>query len=143
MRKKRYFQNIYKFEDKSKHYLIDVSLDDYDDVYDNWDPSPFKRRDIEDEFHDFILNSSEDIPLNFDLTIILYLPSSKRDTHKESARISAYQNYYNYALARLNKGKKSLQRKIISSLLFAALFLSVGYFWGNRVPGVFFNVLHE
>ncbi|NLZ94166.1 MAG: hypothetical protein GX922_09205, partial [Firmicutes bacterium] len=61
--RKRYFQNLYKFEAKNQHYLIEVSLDDYDDVYDSWDPSPFKRRDIEDEFHDYIFNSSEDIPL--------------------------------------------------------------------------------
>lgn len=62
MKKRKYFQKLYKYEKETEHYLIEVSLDDYGDVYDNWDPSPFKQRDIEDEFHDFIFNSSEDIP---------------------------------------------------------------------------------
>ena len=56
--KRGFFQKLYKFDKKSKTYLIEVSLDDYDDVFDDWDPSPFKKRDIEDEFSDFILDSS-------------------------------------------------------------------------------------
>ena len=59
MRKKRYFQNLYNFEVESNKYLIKVSLRDYNDIYDDWDPSPFKRRDIEDEFNDFVFNSSD------------------------------------------------------------------------------------
>ena len=126
--RKRYFQNLYKFEAKNQHYLIEVSLDDYDDVYDSWDPSPFKRRDIEDEFHDYIFNSSEDIPLNYELSIILYMPLEKKDENKEKALISAYHNYYNYALARFAKNIARLQQKIFFSLLMSVLFLSIGYF---------------
>ncbi|HZK23773.1 MAG TPA: hypothetical protein VFC74_00085 [Oscillospiraceae bacterium] len=143
MRKKRYFQNLYKFEKESQHYLIEVSLDSYNDVYDSWDPSPFKRRDIEDEFHDFIYNSSEDIPLAYQLSIVLYLPLAKQDEKKEQAVISAYHNYYDYAQARLAKTMNKLNRKIVTSLLLAVLFLTVGYFWGSKVTGILFNVLQE
>lgn len=143
MRKKRFFQKLYKFEEASKTYLIDVSLDDYDDVYDDWDPSPFKKRDIEDEFNDFIVNSSEDIPFNFDISIILYLPTSKKDPKKEEALISAYQNYYNYAIERLNKFKLNLHRKTISYLILSVSLLSAGYFFFGNDQNVLINVLHE
>jgi hypothetical protein len=142
MRKKKYLQSLYKFEDESKKYLIEVSLDDYNDIYDDWDPSPFKRRDIEDEFNDFILNSSEDIPLNFDISIVLYIPESKKDERKEKVLISAYENYYEYAIARICKVISGLHRKIISYMLFSVLFLSIGYFFSVG-PSLFFKVLHE
>ena len=143
MRKKRYFQNLYKFEVESKKYLIEVSLDDYDDIYDDWDPSPFKKRDIEDEFNDFILNSSEDIPLNFTLGIVLYIPMAKKNEKKETALISAYQNYYNYAIDRLCKVISGLHKRILTYLLLSGLFLSFGYFLGGTGPSVLFKVLHE
>jgi hypothetical protein len=143
MRKKRYFQNLYNFEVESNKYLVTVLLHDYNDIYDDWDPSPFKRRDIEDEFNDFVLNSSEDIPLTFDISIVLYLPEAKKDERKERVLISAYKNYYEYATARISKSISGLHTKILSYLLFSCVFLIVGYFLSETGPGVFARVLHE
>ncbi|MFZ5967391.1 MAG: hypothetical protein ACOYVK_09495 [Bacillota bacterium] len=144
MRKKRYFQKLYKFDEESKAYLIEVSLDNYDDVYDDWDASPFKKRDIEDEFNDFVLNSSQDIPFNFDLNIVLYLPASKKDPQKESTLLSAYENYYAYAIERLNKAKSTLYKKITFYLLFSIFLLSIGSFFFRGESNILvINVLHE
>ena len=143
MRKKRYFQSLYKFEVEHNKYLIEVSLDDYNDIYDDWDPTPFKRRDIEDEFNDFILNSSEDIPLNYNISIVLYIPGAKRDQRKETVLKSAYSNYYEYATARLRKVISILHRRTILYILFSAVLLSISYFLGGTRPSLFLNVLHE
>jgi len=143
MIKRKYFQNHYQYNKSNNTYLIKVSLDDYDDVYDDWDPSPFKKRDIEDEFNDFIVNSSEDIPLNFDIEIVLYLPESKKDLRKEVALISAYKNHYSYAMQRLIKKKSNLHKKNLSYLFFSISFLSMGYFFIKDTQSVFLNVLHE
>ena len=143
MRKRRYFQNHYNYDKSHNTYLIKVSLDDYDDVYDDWDPSPFKKRDIEDEFNDFVVNSSEDIPLNFNIEIVLYLPESKKDLKKEVALISAYKNHYSYAIQRLVKKKLNINKKTLSYLFLSILFLSIGYFFIKDTQNVFLNVLHE
>jgi hypothetical protein len=143
MRKKRFFQKLYKYDETSKTYLIEVSLDSYDDVYDDWDPSPFKKRDIEDEFNDFIVNSSEDIPLNLDIAIVLYLPMPKKDEKKEAALLSAYKNYYGYALERRDRNKANLHGKIFFYLLLSILLLTTGYFFFRGEQTVFFKVLHE
>ena len=143
MPKKRYFQRLYKFEESSKTYIIEVSLDNYDDVYDDWDPSPFKKRDIEVEFNDFILNSSEDIPLKHSISIVLYLPVSKKDEIKETTLIAAYRNYYNYAIERLQKVQSSLNQKTASYLLLSILLLSIGSFFFKEDQGLGLKVLHE
>ncbi|MEW9121540.1 MAG: hypothetical protein AB2421_02430 [Thermotaleaceae bacterium] len=143
MRKKKYFQKLYKYDEVKKTYLIEVSLDNYDDVYDDWDASPFKKRDIEDEFNDFVLNSSQDIPLNDGITIVLYLPASKKDPQKEGTLVSAYLNYYSYAIERLNKVKYNLHKKIASYLLLSILLLSIGYFYFRGEQNLFTSVLHE
>ncbi|WFD11953.1 hypothetical protein [Tepidibacter hydrothermalis] len=143
MRKKRYFQNHYNYDKSNNTYLIKVSLDDYDDIYDDWDPSPFKKRDIEDEFNDFIVNSSEDIPLNFNIQIVLHLPEYRKDVKKEVALLSAYKNYYSYAIERLTKNKLNLHKKTLSYLFLSILFLSMGYLFIKDIQNVFLNILHE
>ncbi len=143
MRKKNYFKSLYKFDKASDSYLIDVSLDSYNDVYDDWDPSPFRKRDIKEEFNDFVVNSSEDIPLKYKISIMLHLSHSKKDENKETALKFAYQNYYGYALERLNKELSKLYRKIAMYFFLALLFLTVGYFFFKEDQHVFLKVLHE
>jgi len=143
MRKKSYFHKLYNFEQESNTYFIEVSLDDYDDVYDDWDPSPFKKRDIEDEFNDFIVDSSEDIPFSFKVGIVLYLPKSKMDTQKETTLISAYKNYYHYTMERVRKGTMNMHRKTLSYLFLSLILLSVGYFFAWDSEAVVLKVLQE
>ncbi len=143
MSKKSFFQTLYSYDKSSKKYLIEVSLDDYNDIYDDWDPAPFKKRDIEDEFNEFIFSASEDIPLNHNIAILLYLPSSKKDTKKESVLIAAYQNYYAYIIDRTSRLVKSINKKIIFNLLFSFTLLFIGYFSDTYAENIFMNVFKE
>ena len=143
MKNKSFFNSIYKYEEEINAYFIEVSLDTYDEVYDDWDPSPFKRRDIEDEFNDYIYNSSEDIPLNYNIGIVLHLPIIKKDTKKENMLISAIRSYYTYEVERVNKRKRNLFRRTLSYLIMSILLLSAGYFFVNNSEMVILNVLHE
>lgn len=129
MRKKKYFQKLYNYNKENNAYLIEVSLDNYEEIYDDWDPSPFKKRDIESEFNDFVVNSSEDIPLEYNIEVVLYLPEIKKDEKKESYLISAYKNYYNYEAERINKQKRALRNKTISHLFFSFALLSLYFLW--------------
>jgi hypothetical protein len=143
MRKKRYFQKLYRYDEEKNTYLIEVSLDSYDDVYDDWDASPFKKRDIEDEFNDFVVNSSQDIPFNFEISILLYLPAAKRDELKEQTLISAYKNYYAYALERLNKSINTLYKRILSYLMLSVFMLGLGYFFFRGAKSIVTSIIHE
>lgn len=143
MGKKNYFKKLYTFDAVSNSYFIDVSLDNYKDVFDDWDASPFKKRDIEDEFNDYIVDASEDIPLKYKISIVLHLPESKKDESKEAALRLAYQSYYAYALARFSKSFSRLFRKTTVDLLLSVFFLTIGYFFFKEDQSVFLNVLHE
>ena len=87
--KSRQIEKQYKFDEEKNVYMIEVSLDDYDDVYDEWDPAPFKKRFIEEDFDEFIMSSSMDIPLKFKLNIVLYIPLAMKDENKEKSVESA------------------------------------------------------
>lgn len=136
-------QKQYRFEELIDAYLIEVSLDDYDDVYDEWDPAPFKKRFIKEEFDEFIVSSSEDIPLKYSLNIVLYIPKQRRDLDKEKAVISAYKNYYLYALEKIERSMSRLRKRNISYLLLSFFFLSIGYVLQRSVSHVILDVFRE
>lgn len=145
MRGKRFsqIQKQYRFEEENDTYLIEVSLDDYDDVYDEWDPAPFKKRFIKEEFNEFIFSSSDDIPLKFNITIVLYIPQDKKEVNKEKALVSAYKNYYLYALQKVERSWVKLRKRNISYFLLAILFLSMGYVFQYTTNSVLIDIIRE
>lgn len=145
MRKKKtsVIQKQYRYDKERNSYLIEVQLDDYDDVYDEWDPAPFKKRDIEEEFHKFIVASAEDIPSKYGLILVLHLPEEKQDTHKENAIILACQNFYNYETEIQKRTWLRLRERTIHYFLLAITLLAVGYFFITESDNLVLNVLRE
>ncbi|MDH8677719.1 hypothetical protein QE109_06150 [Fusibacter bizertensis] len=142
-RLRKYYQDIYKYEEADKSYVINVSLDAYEDVYDEWDASPFKKRDIEDEFDDFIRDSSSDIPLKYGLFIDLFLPQGEYSEKKEKMLIEAYENFYQFKFRRELKIKQGLHRKVINYLVLAIIFLFFGYFYSPSMENIFLKIVKE
>jgi len=143
MSAKRYYQSLYRYDEDAKTYIIEVSLDDYDEVYDDWDPSPFKKRDIEQEFNDFIVDSSDDIPLSSGVSIVLHLPVQKRSEEKEAMLLSAYRHFYGYIVQRIRKELDSQRMKAMSYLVLSLIFMSIGYFFTVEGQSMVLSVLHE
>lgn len=71
------------------------------------------------------------------------MPISRKDTKKEAALISAYKNYYEYALERLHISKLNLQKKTLYDLLLSIILLTIGYFFFGESKNVFIQVIHE
>jgi len=143
MRKKKFYQKIYKINDSNNSYMIEVSLEDYDDVYDDWDPSPFKKRDIEMEFNDFILDSSMDIPLKENIEIVLYLPENKKADYKEKSLKEAYKNHFYYILQRMKRQREQLNRKTVVYFALSIFFLLVVYRYLGKTEVLPLKILSE
>ncbi len=138
----KFYQDLYRYDESDGTYIVEVSLDEYEDVYDEWDPSPFKKRDIEDEFDDFIWDSANDIPLKFKIKIVLYLPKAQKNDVKEKALREAYDNFYSFRLIRAYKTQKNIQKKILTYLMMSLTFLYIGYFYSAE-SGIVMSVLKE
>jgi len=138
----KFYQDLYRYDESDGSYIVEVSLDEYEDVYDEWDPSPFKKRDIEDEFDDFIWDSANDIPLKYKIKIVLYLPMAQKNKGKEKALREAYDNFYSFRLIRAYKTQKNIQKKILTYLMMSLTFLYIGYFYSAE-SGIVMSVLKE
>jgi len=126
MKKKKLIENYYRDSDTNA-FIIPIWLDSYDDVFDDWDPSPFKMRDIEDEFLDFLWDSVEDIPKRDAIIFEFFIPAALKNTQKEQILVSALKHHFEYMEIR---NKKKLQKERLEAMkyfVFGILFFIIAY----------------
>lgn len=126
-KKKSTLDRLYTYDKKNNAYKIEISLDKYEDIYNEWDPTPFKKRDIEEEFIKYVVDSSLDIPMRYDVELNLYLPEKLQDEKKEKNAKSAIKSYFSYLL---DRNKRSLNASIARCLrsAFIGIILLIVYY---------------
>lgn len=72
-KKKSSIVNYYNTNPDTSAYMIEISLDEYSELFNGWDASPLRRRDLEPELLDYIEQCGAEIPLNYNLGLYLYL----------------------------------------------------------------------
>lgn len=129
-KKKSTLDRLYSYDKRNNAYKIEISLDKYEDIYNEWDPTPFKKRDIEEEFIKYVIDSSTDIPMRYNLDLYLYLPESMYDEKKEKNAKAAMKSYFNYLL---DRNKRTLTNSIVRCLrsTFIGIILLAFYFFSS------------
>jgi hypothetical protein len=126
-KKKSTLDRLYSYDKRNNAYKIEISLDKYEDIYNEWDPTPFKKRDIEEEFIQYVIDSSTDIPMKYNLDLELYLPEKKKDETKEKNAKAAIKSYFNYLLDRNKRTLKTAVARCLRSAFIGIVLLTVYY----------------
>ncbi|MFA7257067.1 MAG: hypothetical protein WC047_05795 [Kiritimatiellales bacterium] len=80
-------KKIYQQNPDTGAFLIEVALDRYEEIFNEWDPAPYKRRDLNPALLQYLEDSSEDIPLHKDVAFLFKAPAQIFSDAKEcSAR---------------------------------------------------------
>lgn len=130
-RKLEYLEKIYERDQTSNAYIIPVALDRYSDMFSEWDPAPFKKRDLDYDLRQYLVNCSSDIPFECDTVLCFNVLESARNGENEERAIIGLKTYYSFYLRSLEyelrvTRKRSLLFGFISALLlFTAVSLSV------------------
>lgn len=125
-KKKKLFEN-YNRDPDSNAYIIPIWLDSYDDVFDDWDPSPFKMRDIEDEFLDFLWDSVEDIPKRDEIIFEFFIPAALKNSQKEQILVSALKHHFDYMAIRNEKKRRKEHLEAMKYFVLGIIFFIIAY----------------
>ncbi len=117
-KKNRTAQIYRKFEDTDR-LLIEVSLDRHEDIFNEWDPAPFKRRDIDPDLRAFLDECSLEISLKFPIAIAFYLPKSEIDLEKQQKCVEGLHNFFTF-------NKYLAEKQIIRSRKNALKYFAIG-----------------
>ena len=142
--KKNEFQNIYNFNAETNAYVINVSLEDYSELFNGWDASPLRRKDLEPELLDYLEQAGTEIPLREKIEICFHLPKSMHDVDKESKSLTGIQNNFKVVMFFINKTLKTNYRQLAIYILMGTLFLVGAYVAKNLADlQILFSIMIE
>lgn len=104
-----------------------MSLDDYSELFNGWDASPLRKREIEPELMDYFLQAAIEIPLKENIEICFHLPAVLRDADKESKSISAIRSNFKVKLLFEGKTLRDIYRRFVTYVILSATLLTAAY----------------
>lgn len=126
-KKKNVLFEMYQFDKEQNAFIIDVDLDAYSDLFNDWDFAPFRKKDIEPELQAYLEDCAEDIPLKYDLILRMHLPNAVHDLVKEKAVRAGVENYFRFMAVLEKKRIRLSRRKTMKYVLLAFVFLTFAY----------------
>lgn len=101
----RILERVYAQDPYTRAFIIEIDLDHYEDVFNEWDPAPFKRRDLDPDLRVYLDESSEDIPPRFPVTLQFTAPEKIHNAEKEMSVRLGLRNAFAFE-------KRLVQRKL-------------------------------
>lgn len=117
-------QSYRKFEDTDR-LLIEVALDNYEEIFNEWDPTPFKRRDIHPDLRSFFEECSSEISLHKPVAIAFFLQRGERDEEKEKRCIEGLRHFFSFNAYLSEKRLRRSYKYALKNFLTGVAFLSI------------------
>jgi len=122
-KKKSYLRQIYAYDETDKSYLIDLSLDKYEEIFNDWDAGPLKKKAMNPELETYLDETAYEIPLKHKIKIVFALPANVEDNQKESIIKDVFKNYYRAMNHFLTRDMKTSYRKMAIYIMLGFIFI--------------------
>ncbi len=142
-KKINYLNKIYEKNHETGDYIVEVSLDSYTDIFNEWDHASYKKRDMDPELALFIENCSLEIPFKYGINICFYLPKEIQNTEKEKVIESGFKTYYNFYTDFEMKDLRYSYRKVAGYIITSFLLLAVAYILSGKSDDLFFSTITQ
>jgi hypothetical protein len=135
-------KNAYRFDKEKNAYHIDIHLNRYTDLFNAWDQSPLRKRDIDKDLGAYLEACSHEISLKYKIILNFFLPLAVKDLESENKNIASMQYYFSYTLYMLYKKKKQYNKRAFYYSAFGLPLITAGYLLERTLePGLFSEVL--
>lgn len=95
-KKKKYLNSLYTYNSRRDEYEISLSLKNYEEIYNPFDYSQYKKRDMDEDFLDYIYQSSLDIPFKHKIKLGFHIKEETYDEEKSKNLKNAIKNNYTW-----------------------------------------------
>ncbi len=139
-----YLKQLYRFDETDKTYAIDVSLDSYEEIFNDWDAAPMRKKAMNPELETFLEESGYELPLKNRIKVVFSIPENKMDHKKESLMIEGFKNYYFSLIHFINRDMRANYRKIVGYLGLGFIFILISYLYTFAdEPNFFVEILSQ
>jgi len=120
-------ESLYKRDPDTGEFAIEIDLDAYGEVFNEWDRGPLRSRDIDPDLLTFLERCSADIPLKLPIGLHFYLPAAERNPAKEAWLARGFRNYFELTEYQVARRIVRSKRMIMVYVLVAFVFLFSAY----------------
>ncbi len=133
-KKKVEIGQIYRYDPKDDAYVIDISLDNYLEIFNDWDRSPLRRKDMNHELFEYLEDASYEIPLKYKTKILFGIPSNVKDKQRQDNAIAGLKNNFRYVIHFINRTLATNNRKSIIYALMGLIFIVLSTIFEQYIP---------
>lgn len=134
MSDEKLFQEIYKIDGSTKLYMVEIALDQYTDIFSEWDPAPFKRRSIDPDLELYLEGSSEEIPVRYPVELYFTIPTGTHNQMLEDEVRYGLRNSFMFKLYLIRKELRKTNVLMLRYSVFGFLFLATAKLFSSRLP---------
>lgn len=133
-------QEYVVLKDSRQKAKISLWLDDYDNLFSDFDPRSFSHRELSDDFLNEAMKFTTEAEFG-KIILIFLIPTSKRNITLEKVVKVRMHNEFQKRLNHLAKEKKKMRRKGYSLGLFGVLLMIMATVVASYGQGIFFKIL--
>lgn len=123
--KKSKTAQIYRKFEETNRLMIEVALDNYEDMFSEWDPAPFKRRAIDPDLRTFLEECSEEISLRHKIAIAFFIPKAEIDPEKQQKCEEGLRNFFQFNHYLAEKELRASRESALKYSIFGVAFLAI------------------
>jgi hypothetical protein len=120
-------EKIYEKEPQTNSYIIAAAIDKYTDIFNELDPAPFKKRDLDHDLRVFLEECSSDIPLKHRIILQFNVLNETPDAKKEERIVFGLKTYFSFVERQLNREIRKSYQKSALYVAIALLLLFIAY----------------
>lgn len=125
--KRKYLNSLYTYNSRRDEYEISLSLKNYEEIYNPFDYSQYKKRDMDEDFLDYIYYSSLDIPLKHKIKLGFHLKEKTYDEEKSKNLKNAIKNNYTWRRGIVVNQLKEKFKECILLFIVGVIFLILAF----------------
>jgi len=135
------FRELYRFDEKTGAYIIEIALDKYSDIFSEWDPAPFKLRDIDHDLELYLEGCSDDIPYHYPLILSFTIPLGVRNESIEEQARNGLRNGFKFKIYFIRKEIAKTNARTLLFILIGFAFLWVATIFPKKLTASVFPAI--
>ena len=142
--RRKTLDQVYDKDRETNAYVINVVVKKYEDIFNDLDPSPFKRRDLNSNLIRCLEDCSSDIPLRYNIILQFQVPESKRNMELEERIKTGLKTYFSFIMNSFTRRIKMSDRRSMCFVGISFLLLLAASFMNSLgIDNILFQTLTE
>lgn len=132
-------KGLYRYSKELNTVYIDIDINFYREIYNEWDFSPINNIDLDDDLIEYLEDCASEIGKKHKICIVFHIPLNIKDDLAEKKSIGGFYNYFNYRIKRRRLKLKAINRQSLLYFIFGILLLFLAPAVSNKLSQAIFT----